>query len=834
MNSAIRIIGNRLKSFACLGVLLVFIATIPHSILAQQKTYIKGKVVDASTQLPIPYATVVLFKGKNGTITDTAGNFILKNVTAPDSLKASSIGFVPQYFYFQAQDTININFELAPSDYAINEVVILPDERENPAYPIMRQIIAHKPVNDYESVDAYECEVYNKIEIDLDKITEKDKKRMLFKPFKVIFEYVDSSEEVPFLPIFMTESLSDYFYSKENDSRKEHIKATKVSGVKNESVSQLLGNAYQETNIYDNNMVFFNKRFVSPISKSGFRYYRYYLMDSTYINNKKFYKIIYKPKRKQELTFNGEFWVQDSTYAIKELDAHMANDANVNFVTGFHFRLTFTELDSGRWMPAKDELIVEARLFIPTEARNQDFLARKAASYRNYVINKPKENAFYVEPGIVTIAKGVNDKSEEFWKNARHESLSIREENVYAMVDTLKDLPIFRTLRTLVRGYFDVGLWEIGPIFSTYSFNEVEGHRFRVGGRTSNRFSTWTELSGYTAVGTRDEKFKYGLTLRQFVSKSPRQMITLKAKSDVEQLGTSPNLIFRTDNVLNSLFRRNPANRLNRVADYSIKFDREWFKGFTNSIQLNRRELRPLGEFSFNRRNGSGNLESIGSVTATDITLFTHFAWKEEFLSGEFDRISLGTVHPVFDVIYSLGIKDLLGGDYDYHKLVVSMKHRLRLGRPGYINYRLEGGKFWGTLPYPLLEIHQGNETFFYDDLTYNTMNFFEFVSDEYVSASLSWHMEGLFFNKIPLLRKLKLREVASAKAVAGRLSDVNRAELQLPDGMFELREPFAEASIGVENIFRILRFDAVWRLTNLDLPNIVKFGIRMKFEFTF
>lgn len=732
-----------------------------------------------------------------------------------------------------------INFELKTEDSTLDEVIVKADKKaENPAHPIFRSIIANKHINNREKLEAYHYEVYNKIQFDLNNITEKFSKRKVFKKFDFIFENMDSSEtEKPYLPIFISESISDFYYRKSPKNSKEIVQASRLSGVDNESVAQFTGEMYQQGNIYDNKLVVFGKYFVSPIADNGLTHYRYYLEDSATIDGLWCYKLMYTPRRKQELTFEGNFWVHDTTYAIKEITGYISEDANINFVKRLEVNQKFEQVENEVWMPVQDNLFVELNL----AEKQMGFYGRKSTSYKNFVINKPETNEFYSSDNI-EVVEGALSKDNDYWESNRHDSLTKSQKNIYRMIDTLENLPIVRTyidvLQTIFTGYKILGPVEIGPYFSAYSYNVVEGHRFRLGARTSNKFSKKVEFSGYGAYGLADEHFKYGAGTRFRVNKEPRRMVHLVYKKDVEQLGLSQNA-FRNSNVLSSFFRRNPMNKLSFAEEYRIAFENEWFEGLTTTVLARNISIAPLGIIPFQKTSFEGEQVQIPNITSSEISLYTRFAYKEQFLRGEFNRISLGTKHPILEFHYTQGIKNVLGSKYDFQKFVAGFKHKFSFGIFGVLKYKIEAGKILGTLPYPLLEVHAGNETFTYNKNSFNMMNLVEFVSDQYVSANFSHHFEGLFLNKIPLLRKLKWREVATLKAVYGSLSDKHLEVMDLPEFTRSLREkPYAEASVGVENIFKFVRVDLLWRLTYLDNTfdgiDVNPLGVRVNLDFNF
>jgi hypothetical protein len=286
------------------------------------------------------------------------------------------------------------------------------------------------------------------------------------------------------------------------------------------------------------------------------------------------------------------------------------------------------------------------------------------------------------------------------------------------------------------------------------------------------------------------------------------------------------------DNFLYSIFKINPNNKLNRVEEGRVFFEREWVKGFSNTILFRRSVAMPAGKLSYTYFS-ENVLYNVPTIQTTEVSLITHLGIKENFINGDYNRVSLGSKYPIFDLMYTKSLKGFKS-DYSYQKFVLAIKQRIGLRNLGFMKLRGETGKIWGAVPFPLLELHEGNPTLFFDEISFNTMNFFEFVSDQYVSGNLSYHLDGFLFNRIPLFRKLKWREVLSGKFVVGSLKESNKYILNLPDNMFSLNKPFYEVGAGIENIFRFIRLDAVWRLSYLDHPNIKKVAVKGSVHFNF
>jgi len=719
----------------------------------------------------------------------------------------------------------------------LEDVIIRPGI--NPAEVLLEKIIANKPNNDPDHFDAYQYEVYTKLELDANNITEKLKNRRIYKPFQFIFDNVDTStvNGKTYLPIFLSETLSEVYAKKDPRGFIEVIKGTKISGINNESAAQLLGDELLKTNIYDNFLEIFQVNFVSPIANNGLSFYKYYLVDSAFFGPHWCYKIMFKPRHQQTLTFTGNFWVHDTTFAIKEMEMRMADDANINFVNDLMISKTFDVVDGKHWALVRDYTIGDFNL-IENNKTTMGFFGKKTTTYRDYVLNQPKDPKFYMAPVNVTVAEDAGDHSEEYWAKERHEELSKDERTIYYMIDTLKTIPQFKTyldiIEMVVTGYYVKGNFELGPYASMLSFNAVEGTRFRFGGRTSNAFSTKVLLGGYVAYGTLDQRLKYGGNVLYMINKNPRRALSGSFRYDLEQLGASQNA-FREDFFLAFLFRRQPADKLSLVEEIKLSYEHEWFTGFSNTINLMNRNLYPVGGASFEFYK-DGEIIKEDAITSAEVGIDVRLAYKERVSMGEFERVSLGAKFPILNIRYAYGIPHLFKSDYEYNKLQLSLTHWFNVFNIGWSRFRVESGRIWGTLPYPLLKLHEGNETYFFDESAFNMMNYYEFVSDKYLSIYYTHHFGGYFLNRIPLLRKLKWREVAFVTGLVGGLDEANISYNQehREGELYPLDKPYFEAGAGIENIFKILRVDAVWRLSYLDHPNITPFGIRVSLQFSF
>lgn len=814
--------------------LIVFLFAI--GLLAKvsaQTTHVSGKVYNSATLEVMPFVNVIIVGTMKGTVSDIDGNYKL-TITGPvDSIKAVYIGYKTTVMPVKAGVTQVVNIPMQPEGVQLGAVEIYPGE--NPAVTILKKVYKKKPENDKEKLAAYQYEVYNKLEFDLNNITEEFQKRKVMQPVKFIFDNIDTTNpsEKPHLPLFFSESLSDFYYLRDPKCQKEIIKGSKVSGVEDASIAQFTGDMYQNVNIYDNNILVFGKTFVSPISNNGQAYYRYYLVDSMVIDGHWCYQIQFKPKRKQELLFIGNVWIADTAFAVKRLEMNIVDDANINYINAF-FVIQEFDNTSGAWMLTKERVIAD---FVLAD-KQMGFYGRKTTSYKNIVVNQPLEEDFYTRTDNIVVQAGAESRNDSFWVMVRHDSLSKRESGIYQMVDSVQNLKIYKTWETLVitayTGYKVIGPFEYGPWYKTVSYNQIEGVRVRLGGRTSNNFSRWMELSGYAAYGFKDQEFKYSGSFKTFITKKPRRLTGVTYKNDLEILGLSNNQ-FTTDNILATIFRRSPLTNFTRVEHYEWWYEREWFKGFDTKLSFVTRNMYPIGGDGYVRTLPDGGLQATPGISTAEARLNIRFAYNDKYVESVFSRVSVGTKFPVIQLSFVAGLKGVFGSDYVYQRLSMNLDDRIRLGPFGYTNYILEAGKTWGVVPYPLMILHPGNQTYVYDWSAFNMMNYYEFASDMYATANIIHHFDGFFLNHIPLMRKLKWREVASFKWLVGSVSPANRKELVFPGTLYTLnRGPYMEVGAGLENIFKFFRVDAFWRLSYLDHPNVAPVGVRFSLQVIF
>ncbi len=813
-----------------------------------QETIIRGKVIDADSGDPIPFANVVIQGTSIGSPTDFDGYYEIKGEAESDTIVVSYIGYETKKKVYTRGIIQTINFQLRPESTSLGEFVITAGKQENPAFPIMRQVMANKARNDKRRIPAYEYESYNKIEIDIDNITEKLRQR---KAMQKITQVLDSIEQIagedgkPILPLFISESLSKFYFRSDPKLQKEHIQKSKITGVGIEDgslISQITGSSFQEYNFYQNRMNIVEKEFASPIGDGWRILYNYELQDSVELDGEFCYVLDYVPKNDQELAFYGTMWITKEDYAIKRIDATMQPTANLNFIERIKIQQELERTTIGAWIPAKSRVLIDVSEITKNSA---GMLAKFYNSNKNITITEPHPTKFYER--TIELEEDAKMTDELFWEANRHDTLSTTERNVISMIDSLNNIPFVKTwveiLKTVARGYVEVGPLDLGPWPFLFAQNNIEGPRVRIGGRTNENFSLRWQFNGYLAYGFKDRRFKYGLGAMWIANRKKWTTLNLSYRNDIDQLGIQPDPIngFNSGSAFVALTQ---LGNLVRPFDYErIQFDyfTQVSKAFSLNLTLRNQKFDPRFEFRYSDTNDIGATVLRQKFTTTEATLRLKYARDETFLINDNTRRSLGTLRwPSLSVAYTRGFKGPLNGQFDYHRLDFGISQRLKMGLWGVSFYNVTASHNFNDLPYPLLRAHIGNEQIIFTNIAFSQMEFFEYLSDSYASLRYQHFFEGFLLNRIPLLKKLKWRLVGSANVLFGSVRQSNidlqitEDEIGNPLPLFDSldpNKPYLEAGLGVENIFKLFRVDWFHRLTYTDKPGVRKSSIKVSFN---
>jgi hypothetical protein len=801
-----------------------------------QQTIITGTVSDAGTGEKLPYVSVRFVDSKIGTLTDSVGGFKIETYYATDSLRFSLSGFVAQTIRIKRDESQQINVQLGILTDDLAEIVILtPDEF--PSTRLHKRMVANKPINNKEKLNSYEYDLYSKIQFDLSNLDDNFGKNGVVKRLDLIMDYLDStSTGENYLPLILSENYSNFYFKNNPKIKKELIQGTKITGIDNLQINQFLGDMYLDVNVYDNVIDVFNKSFISPTSPIARSYYKFFLEDSSFIDNDWCYKLRFLPKRSGDLTFTGEMWIHDTTYAIKLIKASIAPDANLNFIQDLYLEHRFDQVEKEVWMLKEEKLIADIKITQKTKVYG--IYARKNSTRRNYVINSKRDPEFYTTGNAIQVTDSAKIRPESYWQSVRTEQLTQQQEGIVDMVDSLNNLPFFQTLKNLTyfstTGYYPLGKLEYGSAFTLLSFNQVEKFRMAFALRTSNNFSKRLELGGRIAYGFGDERFKYGLTTRFNITPKKRGMMTAYYTYDIEQIGQSPTAA-SMGSTFATVLSTAPFDKLTFVKKTGISLEKDIKKDVVIFSAFDWKEFTPLGLANYLKLNQTTGLnDTISNIRTAEVTARFRWTKDEEFLAGQFDRTSLRSVFPILSIQAIFGIKGIAGSQYNYQKLEFQLEHNAQVGIFGRMRYGAIAGYIFGNTAYPLLKVHEGNQSLWLLTSAFNKLNFLEFISDRYVGAFLENHWEGLLFDRIPINKKLKWRLLTTGRVAYGAISTRHEQEMLIPTFVKRFGNvPYVESSVGIENIFKALRVDLVWRMTH-QIPGISPLGVRARISLNF
>lgn len=812
------------------------------------QTKVSGKVYDEMGE-PVPYANVIFKNSSEGTITNENGKFYLESSKTYTALQISFVGFITEILELTQETSYNLGVVLKTDQSSLGEVIIYSgktSKKNNPAIDILRKIWANKRQNGVRKFKYYEFDKYEKLEFDLNTIDSTLINSRIFNGMEFIFEEIDTNDVTgkTYLPIFLNEAASKVYGNNLRGQERELLLGNKNSGFSdNQTLIQYIKDIYSEYSIYDNYLKFFDKSFVSPLSRTGIDTYNYVLADSTYIGDKYCYNIVYYPRRKGELTFKGDFWVNDTTWAIKEINMTMNKSANINWVKEVFIEQEYEVLNDSIFLITRDHFMTDFTFQKKEESRG--VYGKRTTLYDNYVFNEPKDKAFYRDDNQI-INDSVYFRDSDFWKKKRLEDLNNDEQKVYTMLDTLRTVDAFKRIYSvgtiLATNYWERDGWDFGPVFSTFGFNDVEGLRLRVGGRTYTDQNDKYRLQGFLAYGFKDDKFKYGLSAKYLLDQKSRLVVEGGNRRDVEQLGAS---LTNTSDVLGRSLASSAV--LTVGANASLTNINLSSLAFTFE-PVNNLEIR-LGS-TYRTLKSASNQFSIAYFEDADQQIISEETQQMEvsailkYMPGRktsgygVERYILNDDdYPEMFLNYSRGFTGIWGSDFNYHKLQLYYRQPIQVGGFGKFTSTFEAGKTFGDVSLGLLNVVPGNQTLFSILGTFPLLDFYDFVTDTYASLHIEHNFNGRLFSRIPLLRDWDLREIVSARAVYGSISESNQAlnaSLTNPTLFAPDQEPYWSYSLGVGNIFRVFRLDFHFRGNYNNLPDARGFGITGAFGFYF
>lgn len=842
--------------------MFLFVAVTFGKTYAQYTIQVEGYVKDSMTNEALPYVTVALRGTTIGTATAENGYYSIRATSDSATLLVSYIGYETYHMPLKkGKNVVNVN--LKPISYELSEVVVRRrkekyTKKENPAVEFVRNVIARRDLHspkehDFFSYSTYEQRTFAHDEFDV----EKARQNWLYKHIDFIFDYVDSTSVRgrTILPLYNEEMIENYYYRKQPRAERKIVQGYKRAGlieiISEDGVGQFIEEAFQDVDIFQDNIPLFLNRFVSPLSSIGPNYYKYYLLDTLELDGERCLDLGFAPFNSESFGFVGHlFVVLDSTYFVKKVELNVPRDINLNFVSEMSINQEYIRTEDSTRILTKNDI---AMVFKLTKKMKGSY-ARRIALYRNHSFGQPVDMTVFEEKAPVMESEGARRQTEEFWNEVREGNEEIQKTSVEKMMAQLREVPVFywseKIINILINGYIQTSetdsKFEFGPANTFISGNALEGLRLRAGGTTTVNLSRQLFLDGYLAYGFKDEKFKGDAILeysfnkkRNFRKEYPFHYIRAEYKYDINQIGQHY-LYTNADNMF-MLLKRRENNLITYMQQAELSYYKENYKGLGYSVMFRHLKEWATPDVPFSQIQADGSTTPTDHYTSAQLEFHLRWAPNEKFYQSRNYRYPITLDAPIITLTHTVAHKGILGTDHNYNRTEIGIRKRFWLSPFGYVDIYGQAGQVWDRVPYPMLLIPNANLSYSIEAETFPLMDPMEFINDRFVSWEMSYYMNGWLFNRLPLIKELQLREVLTFRGWYGDLSDKNNPNVN-GEGLYSFPEntymmgdkPYMEFGVGVENIFKLIRLDYIWRLSYRDHKGVPNSGLRVKMKFSF
>lgn len=816
-------------------------------------TRVSGQVVDAASGQPIPFTSVSFTGSSHGTSSDQQGKFILSAPGAFNSVTFSTIGYQPVTKAVKPGKANELQVRLSISQKQLKEVAVKGNKRYrnkgNPAVELIQQVINHKAQNRMESSDYLQYDQYERTGLSLFNISPKLINSQAFSKYSFM---LDSSQKINgkaqvLLPVFFSEKLFQNYYRKSPEKTIQVLNAQNeiniIKFIDTVGVGIYLNRLYgNNIDIYSNNIFIITNQFLSPIADHAPDFYQFFITDTVQSGNQKLVDIRFIPRNKGDLLFEGTLRVTlDDRYAVVSCEMNIDKQININFLRSLAIRVDFQQYPGGRYYLSKS--VVKADFGI-LRNRGMGVFGERTLFYSGYKLNAPLAPAFYQGKSLQALP-GSNIPDTSFWAHHRADTLPPQQAKVYAHINRLEGMPSFKRASwitaTIGQGYADTGPVQIGPIGNFFYFNDLEGPRFELGGRTTPKLNKTIYFEGYAAYGTKDKRVKYDLATYFSLNnlpyyRFPNDYFKVSYLYDVNVPGQD----FSVGNSQTTLssFHSGMATYFLYNKIFALSYVKDFENHFSYNLTLKTWDQQAAGTLLYELNDANNSL--IPGLNTREADLGLRYAPGEQIIQGTFNRRTIVSKYPIFTATVKYGSTGIFNGGYTYTNIGATIYKRFYMSQLGYADITLLGGLVAGKVPFPLLNISPANQSIAYTSNAYNAMDYLEFVSDHDVGLNFTQSFSGFFLNKIPLIDRLKLREYLSFKILYGGLRKENNPLyspnlFQFPvtsTGTYALGStPYMEAGVGIGNIFKIMRIDLVRRLTYLDHPGVSPSLIKVSFN---
>lgn len=832
---------------------------------------ITGEIVDKDGYA-IPYASA-MYKGHHiATASDMNGAFTIERHEGW-TLTISSVGFRSQTIKVDASTPSHLKIVLKEDSKSLNEVIVKSkrarySRKDNPAVALMRRVIAAKSKTHLDNHDYYQFNKYQKITLSMNDLQPKDLETGMFKKSSWLLDQIETSpyNNKLILPLSVDETVTQHVYRKNPKTEREIVMGQKTEGINKviqtgEIINTLLKDIFTDVDIYDDYVRLLQYPFTSPIGKTAISFYRYYIQDTVYVDRDLCYHINFIPNNQQDFGFRGDLYVlADSTLHVKKCTMTIPARSDVNFVENMKIEQEYTRLPDGDWVLTKDDMFAELKL---NKLFNK-LLVVRTTRLSDYAFDELPNKLFKGKAKVRHEADAMI-RDEAFWEQYRTVDLTRGETSMNSFIHKMQQSKGYKWVifgvRAFLENYVETGStntpskFDIGPVTTMVSSNFVDGLRFRLSGRTTANLNKHWFWSGYYAYGSKSHKHYYSSEVTYSLNKKknlpfefPQRNITFETSYDI--MSPSDKFLRHNKDNIFMAFRTQKVQQMYFYNRQKLSFDYETDWGFSFNTSLKAESNEPTGNLVFKRMPASSQILTdpfVDKIRTTELAVGIRYNPGQTYMNTKQRRWPVNLDSPEFKLSHTMGLSNVLGGQYQFNRTELGVYKRFWMGSWGYVDTHLNGGIEWNKVPFPLLIMPPVNLSFFEHENTFSMMKNMEFLNDRYAFWSVAWNLNGKILNRLPLVKHLKWREYVAFKGMWGTLTDKNNPRLLTQNAtdelLFELpsttqlmdkKVPYMELVVGVHNIFKFFAIDYVHRFNYNDVPGTKKNGIRFGFNMSF
>ncbi len=779
--------GSSMRKYLLL--LFIIISTLP---AVAQQFLLAGRITDQSGK-PVAFTSVYIRNSTYGTVANEQGTYQFKLMPGNYAIVYRSPGYKEQVEKVTINDAdVQQNVQMVDETYSLQQLSAIKGQAVDSAKGMVQKVISRRSYF-LKQVNAYSCVEYIK-----------GVQKLVSAPKMLMGQNVSTALSVDSTGkgvLYQTESISDFSFEQPNKMRevmRTSITAGQNAAFSYNKASDLSANFYEDLITVPG---LSSHGFVSPVGRHAMQYYNYILLGSKVENGLIVHKIQVIPKRKYDPTFMGNIYIVDGDWRIYGLDLMLTGSANsLNLVDTLRLSQEYVPIRDSVWEP------LSVQYSFKGDVLGFKFEGYYLGIYNNYKLD-PVFPDHYFSGERMRLDTTAKSRDLAYWQQIRPVPLTKQENTDYATKANMEDMKEamekagvaengvnkFNVLPYIPFGYKATyndhkDSIYVDPFLQTVFYNTVEGLGLNLPGTYVHYLDTLRSfrITPNLRYGLADNLFNANLFTTYNYDPLNRGKFMLDFGSDLLDLSNvgTRSLYFNT---LSTLLSEQNYVKYYRSEFLEGGFQRDLTNGILWQAKLsyaNRTQLYNNSFYSINTFTGrhlTSNNPLMPDAPANDRSLlfpqnqaltfstsFT-FTFDQQYITRPTGREYLPSDYPQIKFNYRKGIDGLFGSDVDYDFASLEVFHdHYAPGVFGFSSFKIAAGDFFNNNRLYFMDYNhfQGNQGTTFDPTPggFHFLPFYTYSTDgPYFEAHYEHNFSGYFFNRIPLLRALKLDEIIGA-----------------------------------------------------------------------